>query len=205
MNFKIIILSALSVLMANVARAQFRIPTFDVELKANQHISPGRGNIEDKLRHFETTNIHGALHIHFGQRLALGVFYSKSFRGEAVYTYGEGSAPDVRRDLLMAIRGIDLRLSAGRARRWRPYISGTVSRIELVQDNVVYRVAGKSAMYGVNIGVMRRLSNNLYLNLIEIGGKYINDKMFWFDDNGSGGALMVDAKMGLTYNFGKRK
>jgi hypothetical protein len=204
MNFKIIILSALSVFMANLALAQFKIPTFDVELKANQNISPEMGDLDDQLEYFETTNIHGAVHVHFGQRLGLGLFYSKSFRGQAAYRFSqEGSK--VHRDMLMAIRGVDLRLSAGRARKWRPYLSLNFSRIEVVQDNVVFRFAAKSAMYGVNIGIMRRLSNNLYLNVIELGSKYINDKMFWFDDNGPGGALIVDAKMGLTYNIGKRK
>jgi hypothetical protein len=50
---------------------------------------------------------------------------------------------------------------------------------------------------------MRRLRNNLYLNVIELGVKVMSDEIFWF--NASQAKFIAEAKMGLTYNIGKRK
>lgn len=190
--------------IGHVACAQFRLPSFDVEVKANQIVIPGEGRRDGELKVLESTNIHCGLHMHFGQRLALGVYYSKSFRGTSKISYGDGTS-DIQRDALTAIRGIDLRLSGNRARSWRPHISVNFSVIEIVQDNESHRVAGKSPVYGINFGLMKKLSNRLYLNVIELGVKYINDKMFWFDDTGTTSYPLGEAKMGLTYNIGKRK
>lgn len=194
----------LSFVIIRTTSAQFRMPSFDVEVKANQNLIPGSGDDDGDLMFLETTNIHCGLHIHFGQRLALGAFYSKSFRGIAGISYAHGAA-DQQRDVQMLIKGVDLRFSGGRAKKWRRYISANFSVIEVVQNNESYRLAGKSPVYGINIGLMRKLSNSLYLNVIELGAKYINDKMFWFDNHGPGSYLMAEAKMGLTYNIGKRK
>ena len=190
--------------VTQVMIAQFRLPSFDVELKANQNLIPGEGRRDGELKVLETTNIHCGVHVQFGQRLALGVFYSKSFRGTSKISYGDGTS-DIQRDALMAMRGIDLRLSGNRARSWRPHISVNFAVIEVIQDNESHRVAGKSPVYGINFGLMKKLSNRLYLNVIELGVKYINDKMFWFDNNGATSYPLGEAKMGLTYNIGKRK
>jgi hypothetical protein len=194
----------LSLCIVQTTFAQFRLPSFDIEVKANQIVIPGEGRRDGELKVLESTNMHCGVHVHFGQRLALGVYYSKSFRGTSKISYGDGTA-DIQRDALTAIRGIDLRLSGNRARSWRPHISANFSIIEIVQDNESHRVAGKSPVYGINFGLMKKLSNRLYLNVIELGVKYINDKMFWFDNNGATSYPLGEAKMGLTYNIGKRK
>ena len=85
----------------------------------------------------------------------------------------------------------------------RYYLSVNYGQVELVQDNEIYRTAGKSNAFGGSIGMMRRLSNNLYLNIIELGVKVMSDEIFWF--NTTKDKFIVDAKTGLTYNIGKRK
>ena len=190
--------------VVGVTSAQFRMPSFDVELKVHQQLIPGDGRNDGELKFLETTSYYGAVHLQLGQRIGVGVFYGKSFRGTEGIAYADGRS-DQQWEALTAVQGIDLRLSAGRARKWRPYLSLVVGRLEVVEINDSYRMAGKSALYGLNLGIMRRLGNKLYLNVIEIGAKYINDKMFWFDNEGPGSYPMIDAKMGLTYNIGRKK
>jgi hypothetical protein len=191
-------------LLTEVTFAQFKMPTFDIELKAHQILMPGEGRNDGELKYFETTNYYGAVHLQLGQRVGIGVFYGKSVRGTEGVSYNDGSSDQVW-EAITATQGVDLRLSAGRARRWRPYLSLVVGRIEAVESNDSYRLAAKSAMYGFNLGLMRRLGNRLYFNVIELGAKYVNDRMFWFDDYGPGSQMLVDAKMGLTYNIGRKK
>ena len=201
---KIAFAIALPFFVVGVTSAQFKLPTFDIELKANQTLIPGEGRSNGELMYLETTNFYGAVHLQLGQRIGIGVFYSKSFRGKEAVSYGDGEA-DQQWDALTAMQGVDLRFSAGRARKWRPYLSLVAGQLEVVEANESYRLGAKSAVYGFNLGLMRRLGNKLYLNVIEIGAKYINDKMFWFDDQGPGGYPMIEAKMGLTYNIGRKK
>lgn len=185
------------------AAAQFKMPTFDIELKAHQVLIPGEGRSDGELMFLETSNYYGAVHLQLGQRIGIGVFYSKSFRGTEKVSYDDGSA-DQQRDALTAMQGIDLRFSAGRARNWRPYISLVAGRLEVVEVNDGFRLGAKSPIYGFNLGIMRRLGNKLYLNVIEVGAKYIQDGMFWFDENGDNYPIL-EAKMGLTYNIGRKK
>ena len=77
------------------------------------------------------------------------------------------------------------------------------SQIELVQITEAYRLADKANAFGVNLGIMRRLGTNLYLNVIELSLSNMSKDIFWFNSSGNTGIL--DVKMGLTYNIGKRK
>lgn len=179
---------------------QFRLPQFDVELKAHQNIVPGNGS-NGGIELFEATNLYSALHIQISQHLGIGAYYSKSLRGMAKYHDDQlGSSSSETGELLL--KGLDIRLSTGRSKNWRKYMSLNYSKIEIVEDNVDFRYAAKTNAFGASIGIMRKLGNKLYLTVIEVGAKSLSDKPFWF---GLSDNIMLDVKMGLLYNFDRRK
>ena len=178
--------------------AQLKLPSFDVELKIHQNLIPkrnGSGDQNGSMEVVETTNFYGGAHVQINQHVALGGFYSRSFRG---VTDNSGQ----KAEALQLQKGLDVRLSNGRAKKWRKYLSINYSQVELVQVNEAYRLAGKSNAFGASLGIMRKLSHNLYLNVIELGVNAMTDEIFWFNTSDK---IIIHAKMGLTYNIGRRK
>lgn len=204
MSFKpTILIAGLLLLCVRVNYGQLKIPTFDVELKVHQTLIPGHGD-NGAVEFAETTNIYAGAHIQVNQHVALGGFYSRSFRGTSKIHFPDNSS--IQRDVLFLQKGLDVRLSTGRAKNWRKYMSINYSQVELVQVGESFRLADKSMAFGLNLGFMRRLSNNLYLNVIDLGCTVITNDIFWFDTEPDTNFYPIfEAKMGLTYNIGKRK
>ena len=180
--------------------AQLKLPSFDVELKIHQNLIPkrnGSGDQNDSMEVVETTNFYGGAHVQINQHVALGGFYSRSFRGVT-----DNGNSDQKAEALQLQKGLDVRLSNGRAKKWRKYLSVNYSQVEIVQVNKGFRLAGKSNAFGASLGIMRKLSHNLYLNVIELGVNAMTDEIFWFNTSDK---IIIHAKMGLTYNIGRRK
>ncbi len=184
--------------------AQFRLPPFDVELKVSQALIPAFGNNYGaviNLDALEATNIHGAAHLQLGQHIGIGWLYSRSFRGAAHYSYSGGSQSIPKENAYLLMSGPDLRISSGRGKKSRFYLSLNYTQVEFVDDKGGYRLAHKTNALGANIGLMRRLSNTVYFNIIELGAKKMfGEKAFWLNSD-----LMIEAKTGFTINFSKRK
>jgi len=181
-----------------VASAQFRLPQFDVEVKGQQNLLPGSGG-NGNMDFFETSNYYLGAHVQISQHFAVGGFYSNSFRGADRYS-GDNFSIDNKGQLLL--KGLDVRLSSGRSKNWRKYLTLNYSKVQLVEDNGDYRLATKVNAIGASLGIMRKLSNKLYLTVIELGVKSLSEEIFWA---GSSNKIMLDAKMGVLYNIGKRK
>lgn len=196
---KFFLIGGLLIFLVEENYAQLKIPTFDVELKIQQNLIPGDGRYDGNLAFVETTNIYGGAHVQINQNVALGGFYSKSFRGVAGIRYNDNN---INQEGILLQKGLDVRLSTGRAKNWRKYLVVNYSQVEIVQANEAFRLAGKSNAFGASLGIMRKLSNNLYLNVIELGVKVMSDEIFWFNTSNK---IILDGKMGLTYNIGKRK
>ena len=187
------------------ANAQIRIPPFDIELKLHQSFFPGPGE-EDGLEVFEATNLQGGLHWQISQHLALGGFYSRSIAATAKYKGAWGST-QTKNEYQQLVKGIDVRLSTGRAKKWRSFIALNYSQIEIIEDNENYRLAAQTGSFGASLGIMLKLSNKLYLNLIELNGQAVIDPPFWFNTDTDSNEIrtLVGAKMGLLYNIDFRK
>lgn len=202
MTFKTyLLIGALTSVFGGVSYAQLRIPTFDVEIKINQNLIPGSGDGDGQIEFVETTNVYAGAHVQINQYVALGGFYSRSFRGTGKIHYDNNNS--VNKEVLFLQKGLDIRLSTSRAKKWRKYLVVSYTQIEMVRVDEALRLAAKTNAFGGNLGIMRRLSNNLYLNVIELGLKVMSDDIFWFGTTKD--IFIVDAKMGLTYNIGKRK
>ena len=182
------------------ANSQIRIPQFDIELKLHQSFLPGPGE-EDGLEVFEATNLQGGLHWQISQHLALGGFYSRSIAATAKYKGAQA------KNGFQLVKGIDVRLSTGRAKKWRTFIALNYSQIEIIEDDENYRFAAQTGSFGASLGIMLKLSNKLYLNLIELNGQAVIDPPFWFNTDADSNEIrtLVGAKMGLLYNIDFRK
>ncbi len=179
--------------------AQVQLPPIDVEFKVHQNVFPSNGG-NGNLDFIETTNWYGAAHFLISQHFAIGGFYSRNFRGASKYVNNDNS--QYFRDNEMLVKGIEFRISTGRAKSWRKYMTISYSKLEVVEDNVDYRLAAKSNAIGANFGIMRKIGNRFYLTVIELGIKKISDNIFWVNANDQ---VVLDAKMGLLYNIGRKK
>jgi hypothetical protein len=186
------------------ANAQFVLPRLDIEAKVSQIVIPGNNQDNNlyTLKAIETTNLQLGVHWQITQHVAVGWIYSNSMRGGGYnstnfkFNFGKGDSK-----AFTSLNSFDLRLSAGRATKWRPYLSINYGRAEIVEDKGSFRLADKTTALGGSIGTMRRLGNHLYWNVIEIGAKTFSDKLFWADT----GNVMLEVKTGFTYNIGKKK
>lgn len=194
-----------SLILLNEVDAQFSLPRIDIEAKLAQDIVPGDegdANNSSSFKALETTNLQLGAHWQITQQIALGWIYSGSMRGSGYNTtdfnfnFGKGDTK-----ALTSFSGIDLRLSTGRANRWRPYLSICYGKAEIVEARGSFRLATKTNAIGGSFGIMRRMGNHLYWNVFEAGAKKFSDKLFWAND----GTFMIELKMGFTYNIGKKK
>ena len=196
----------MGLLMSSITLAQFRLPPFDIELKVQETFIPSDNNNNQTATvttdYLETTNFYGAAHLQIGQHLALGWLYAQSFRGTLQYSTSnssQASPPDGKASLLMF--GPDIRYATSRAKKTRFSISFNYTQIEFVDDKGTYRLAHKSNAVGLSLGIVKRLSNTIDLNLIELGSKgFLGEKAFWME-----AGMMLEVKTGLTFNFSKRK
>lgn len=196
---KTISIVMLLLLCASV-QAQLKLPTFDLELKVQQTLIPGSGDADGEFEFVETTNFYGGGHVQINQYIAIGGFYGRSFRGMGKFSYSDYS---IQEEVLQLQKGIDIRISTSRAKNWRKYLAVNYGQIEMVKVGDSFRSSDKTTAFGFNLGITRRLSNNLYLTVLELGVKIMSDTMFWLNTSDSK-LIMADAKIGLTYNIGKR-
>lgn len=185
--------------ICDVGVAQLQIPAFDAELKFNQTLMPGDGRYEGDIEFIEATGIHLGAHVIINQHLAIGGFYSRSFRGVAKINSIDNQ------EIQLLQKGFDVRVSTSRAKKWRHYLDVSYSINEIVQQGESLRLADKFNAIGFSYGIMRRLSNNLYLNVIELGARMRTGEPIWFASGMEDIDIFMDAKIGLIYNIGKRK
>ncbi|GHM99612.1 hypothetical protein WSM22_11020 [Cytophagales bacterium WSM2-2] len=196
---KFIFFFAIIVAVNNV-NAQFSLPRIDVEAKLTQNVVPGGDREDGTLKAMETSNLQLGAHWQINQNIALGWVYSTSLRGNGYnakdfnFNFGGGDTK-----ALTSYSCADLRLSTGRAARWRPYISLQYGRVEIIEDRGSFRLASKQNAFGGSLGIMRRMGNRLYWNVFEASARSFS-KIYWADCN-----FMLEVKTGFTYNIGKRK
>ena len=192
-------------LLVHSGYAQFHLPPFDVELKVQEALLPSEDNGQSaliKIGYLETTNIYGAAHLQFGQHLAIGWLYAQSFRGVVNYSSSDGSqSPPANEKASMLMFGPDLRYTTSRAKKTRFSMSLNYTQVEFTDDKGSYRLAHKTNAIGISFGLIKRLSNTIDFNIIELGSKgFLGEKAFWME-----AGMMLEAKTGLTFNFSKRK
>lgn len=194
-NKKVHIYTLLLLFTVVSAKAQFRLPQFDIEAKGGFTMIDAGGNdgTSNPIHRANFSSFQAGLHVQFSQRIALGGFYDRSFGGEIVF--GSGST-STEYPLSVLMYGVDLRFSAGRSAKWRPYIGLVYGKAEFVQQTGNYNLAAQSNVMGVNLGIMLLFGRNFYWNILEISPRYLPDKIFWINSD-----FMIAGKTGFTYNI----
>lgn len=171
---------------------QIRIPQFDIEVKGGYSKIDAGG--DDAIDDVGFSFYQVGAHLQFSQRIALGGFYNRSLSGEVKYGGGDGLNAEYPLSGLMY--GVDLRLSAGRSARWRPYFGLVYGKAEFVQKTGGFNLAATSNMMGANLGIMKLFGRNFYWNILEVSARYLPDRIFFLDAD-----FLVEAKTGFTYNI----
>ena len=194
---KRMVLGILLLFCGVLSQAQIKLNSFDVELKIDQIFFPGQSNFhrDGDIRSMGMTSIYGGVNFQFNQYIALGFSCARSFWGSASIANMEAE------EILLSQKGLNLRLSTGRAKKWRPYLVLSFAQYKIVQVRETFRLADKLFFPGANLGIMCRLSNKLYLNVMELGLVSTMDEI-WFAHNMK---EALDLKMGFTYYLGSRK
>lgn len=190
MNIRFAITALVFLVFMIPVKAQFRLPQFDIEAKGGYSLIDAGGNQSVDMASFSF--FQAGLHLQFSQRLALGGFYNRSFGGET--KYGSGDSRN-EYPLSVLMYGVDLRLSAGRSARWRPYFGLVYGKAEFVQKTGSYNLAATSNMMGANLGIMKLFGRNFYWNILEVSAR-VFDRIYWLEADFS-----LEAKTGFTYNI----
>lgn len=173
---------------------QFRLPSFDIEAKG------GVGGFPNTQWDYLLTNYQTGIHIHINQHLAIGWTYSRGSGTTSRTGNQDIFVNSEKYDTKELITGLDLRLSAGRTKKLRPYIALHYTKVEVVTDLVDYRQSVKTNAIGGSAGLLLKLGNKMYLNLIDITGRYLSEEPFWLNER-----VHLEFRAGLLYNISRRK
>jgi hypothetical protein len=187
-----IIICLFFVAVASPVIAQFRLPQIDVDLKGAYSLFDAGS--DENVDHIRQTSVQGSVHVAISQHVAVGAFYMKGISGGI--DHKNGNSTNTQNDLKTLMTGFDIRLSAGRSVKWRPYLLLSYSKVEFVETYNGLNLAHSTPALGVNVGVMLRLSNSFYWNVVEVGAKSFSQKVYWLDTD-----FTAEVKTGLTYNI----
>jgi hypothetical protein len=178
------------IISATTAVAQLQLPQLDIEAKGGYGLIDAGSS--DVIKRASFKSIQGALHIQINQRIAIGGFYSKAIGGDVEYSSGT----DAKYNLNVLMYGADIRFSAGRSAKWRPYLGLVYGQAEFVQEAAAVNLASKTTIMGVNAGIMLRFGRNFYWNVVEVSPRFMPDKIWWLNSD-----FCLEAKTGFLYNI----
>ena len=173
------------------AFAQIHIPVLDLAIK------PGVTSTTD-LGNTVLINLTAEANVHINQFVSAGGFYSRSLFGQ----YEQNDNIDLLPELKQLTYGARIRVSTGRITKFRPYAFITLTKLEIVEkvtDELNFAGNWVGITYGG--GFMIRLSDRLYLNLIEV--EYIPAKgefFFILED-----LNFISIRLGANYIIGKKR
>ncbi|MDL5048560.1 hypothetical protein QQ054_21330 [Oscillatoria amoena NRMC-F 0135] len=202
MGGKALLTFCMAALLSSGTVAQLKVPPFEIDLKGGVFYTSFLNDLVGEMEYVYAAPIWSAgINFHISQRIALGGYYSGSIGGNVTlrndYNGNNiGSFPSAHQ-----VYGVQLRFSAGRNSKVRPYILATIANYEMFIDHESYRIANSSLVYGGALGLMLRLNNALYLTLPEIAVR-MRTEGFYFEDSME---PMAEIKVGISYNFSKRK
>jgi len=168
--------------------AQFPIPTFDVALK---------GGVNSDQNEYITIDIRLEANVHINQYVAVGFYYAPSVFGNI---FDEVLDEDF--DAKQLSYGGRLQASTGRVSKYRPYIFLAYSKMEIVQDRGDLRFAVKSNDISFGAGLMIKLSDRMYLNVLELEYRSFSEDLWFFPDPE---AFLLSARIGVNYTIGKSR
>ena len=140
-------------------------------------------------------------HIAIGAFASAGVYSTSNFKVE--YFSGEASYGSSH-----FLYGLKLRLSTGRAPKFRPFTELSFGKLEMDMEKDVYRISSSTSYFGWSLGLMIRAGSRWYIILPQINLRFRSNG-FFFETPGDHmfGSYEPFAEVcaGLSYNIGKKK
>ena len=192
-TMKNIYVFALLMFLGTTVSAQFSLPSMEASLKGGYSIVAGSDN------DFEGINISGSLLVHINENIAVGPFFSHG--ADMIYAEYNDNSDGLEKEADQSIIGINARFSTNRNGGLRPYLNFSFFQLEQVADFGDYRLAQKTAGFGLGLGLMIKINRNLYINAIEATARQIGDDVFFLEE----GKYVIQLQAGISYNFGKSK
>jgi len=171
--------------------AQFHIPVLDLAVKSGVTSTTDLGSTL-------IIDLRPEINVHINQFLSAGGFYSRSLFGE----YEENDNLSILPELKQLRYGARIRVSTGRISKFRPYAFVTLTKWEIVEkitDNLNFSGDWTGLTFGG--GFMVRLSDRLYLNVIEVEYTPAKNEFFFILED----LNFISLRLGANYTIGKKR
>lgn len=196
--------------LCSFALAQISIPPMDFQLKG------GVGGLMDVRDSYEnsysysTFILSGEINWNITQHISLGAFSSigpytqSNFKMETNDNSGSASYATTH-----FLYGAKLRLSTGRAPRFRPFTEISYGKLEIQLEKDIYRIASSTTFIGWSIGLMIRAGSRMYIILPQANVRFRSNGFFFEEPNdytfNAKYAEFLELCAGVSYNIGKKK
>ena len=161
----------------------------------------------DNLYSYSAPMLSGEINWNITQHISLGAFASSGVYStsnyKVKYSHGEASYGGTH-----SLYGIKLRLSTGRAPRFRPFAEINYGKMQMVMEKDIYRLANSTTFFGLSMGLMIRAGSRLYIVVPQINLRFRSNGFFFEAPNDylfSDYSPFVEYCAGLSYNIGKKK
>ncbi len=179
----------------------------DFQLKAGvAALMDVKDNYENQYS-YSAPILYGEINWNITQHISLGAFGSSGVYSTSNYRVkyfsGEASYGGTH-----SLYGIKLRLSTGRAARFRPFAEINYGKMQMDMEKAIYRLASSTTFFGWSMGLMIRAGSRFYIVLPQINLRFRSEG-FFFEAPGDhlfgSYAPFAEVCGGLSYNIGKKK
>jgi hypothetical protein len=197
-------------MLAILATAQISIPQIDFQVKSGVGALMDVKDSYENLYSYSAPILSGEINWNITQHISLGAFssigpYAKSnFKMENYGNSGKSSYGATH-----FLYGAKLRLSTGRAPRFRPFTEISFGKLEMQLEKDIYRLASSTTFIGLSFGLMIRAGSRLYIILPQANIRFRSNGFFFEAPNeylfNAKYSEFIELCAGVSYNIGKKK
>jgi hypothetical protein len=207
MSLKRIFLSLTFSTLCVLSMAQISVPSMDFQLKAGvAALLESQDSYENQYTYI-APSLYAEINWNITQHISIGAFGSAGVYSTSNYKV-KYSTGDASYGGTHSLYGLKLRLSTGRAPRFRPFGEINYGKMEMVMEKDIYRVASSTTFFGWSMGLMIRAGSRFYIILPQVNLRFRSNGFFFEDPSDyMFGSYEPFAEVcgGLSYNIGKKK
>lgn len=187
--------------------AQISVPPMEVQLKGGLGTLPEIQDSYENQYSYVAPTLYCEINWNITQHISLGAFASAGVYSTSNFKvkYFSGDASYGASHLLY---GLKLRLSTGRAPKFRPFTELSYGKLEMDMEKDVYRISSSTSYIGWSLGLMIRAGSRWYIILPQINLRFRSNGFFFeppSDHMFGSYAPFAEVCGGLSYNIGKKK
>jgi len=195
-------------MLCTAAFSQISIPPIDFQLKGGVSILEDVQDSYGNLYSYSTPILSGEINWNITQNISLGAFSSIGPYAQSNFDMSSNLGGETSYAATHFLYGAKLRLSTGRAPRFRPFTEISYGKLEIQMEKEIYRLSSSTTFFGLSIGLMIRAGSRMYIILPQANIRF-RSSGFFFETPGDYaiGSFVPFAELcaGLSYNIGKKK